>query len=52
MAERVYGNWEGTETLDWETDAYLMAEKAQAQERDWVASCIIDTTKDTETLKG
>lgn len=31
-AERAYGNWEGTETSDWETDAYLMAEKARAQE--------------------
>lgn len=26
------GNWEGTETQDWEMDAYLMGEKARARE--------------------
>lgn len=31
-AERAYENWEGTESLDWEMDAYLMEEKAKAQE--------------------
>lgn len=33
-AERAYGNWEGTETQDWEMDAYLMAEKARVLRRE------------------
>lgn len=31
-AQRAYENWERTDTQDWETDAFLMAEKARAQE--------------------
>lgn len=34
----------GTETSDWETDAYLMAEKARAQEQDreWADALLIE----------
>lgn len=46
-----YGNWEGTqmETWDWETDAYLMAERAKGPAVR-VSVCIIDKSTDSETL--